>query len=186
MIKTHHFNNRAIEAALYYVRLKTHNGSLLFGCPEEQAEVPSVAVPSGDGVTGDAMANVTGSVTGANASLSQIVADELLFAAKHRGISLDQWVIVPDAVHALVFVRENRPDPEVVTGKPRLLTSFVAGFKAATAKRINLIRNQPGSSVWQRSYNEQLVEDEFMLMRLRKRISDAESVVISSAQVLSR
>lgn len=182
MIKTHHFNNRAIEAALYYVRLKTHNGSLLFGCPEDQAEVLSVSVPSGDGVTGD----VTGSVTAANASLSQIVADELLFAAKHRGISLDQWVIVPDAVHALVFVRENRPDPEVVTGKPRLLTSFVAGFKAATAKRINLMRNQPGSSVWQRSYNEQLVEDEFMLMRLRKRISDAESVVISSAQVLSR
>lgn len=182
MIKTHHFNNRAIEATLYYVRLKTHNGSCLFACPEDQAEVSSVATSSGD----DLQADATDGLATVNASLSQIVADELLFAAKHRGISLDQWVIVPDAVHALVFVRENRPDPEVMTGKPRLLTSFVAGFKAATAKRINLIRNQPGSSVWQRSYNEQRVEDEFMLMRLRKRISDAESIVISSAQVLSR
>ncbi|NJM96634.1 MAG: hypothetical protein HC800_05025 [Phormidesmis sp. RL_2_1] len=107
------------------------------------------------------------------------MADELLLAANHPGIALDQWVIVPDALHALVFIRESRPDLEVKTGKPRLLNAFIASFKAATAKRINLIRNQPGSPVWQRSYREQRVEDEFMLARLRKRISSAEGGQLS-------
>ncbi|MEL7350926.1 MAG: hypothetical protein AAF171_27070 [Cyanobacteria bacterium P01_A01_bin.116] len=154
MIKKTPFNNRSVEAALYYVRLKTHSGASLFDLSEETSLTST--------------------------SAAQIVADELLLAAGDRGITLDQWVIVPDAIHALVFIRENRPDPEASVGKPRLLTSFIASFKAATAKRINLIRNQPGSPVWQRSYNEQHVEDEYMLSRLRARISSADRVVVSS------
>lgn len=113
-------------------------------------------------------------------ALSKIVSDELLLAASCRGITLDQWAIVPDALQALIFVQEDRPDFAITSRKPRLLNAFVASFKAATAKRINLIRNQPGSPVWQRSYQEQRVEDEFMLARLRKKINTADNIVESS------
>lgn len=160
MINTSQFKNRPIEAALYYVRLKTYNSGALFTLPEFSADY-------------------------ATSPLAKIAADELLLSAgNYQGIALDQWAIVPDALHALIFIRENRPDPDSKSGKPRLLTSFVASFKAATAKRINLLRNQPGSPVWQRSYNEQRIEDELMLSRLRKRISDVDSVVISSLAVI--
>lgn len=173
MIKTSQVNNRAVEATLYYVRLKTHRSSSLFGPAQDSPENELSELTQ------------TPATALSKAAFSKIVADELLFAADQRDIALDQWVVVPDAVHALVFVRENRPDLELSTGKPRQLTSFVAAFKAATAKRINLMRNQPGSSVWQRSYNEQRIEDEFMLSRLRRKITDANDVIVSS-QLFSR
>lgn len=172
LIKTSQVQNRAVEATLYYVRLKTHKSSRLFGTSQDSPE------------TALSETTQTPSTALSKAAFSKIVADELLLAADHRDIALDQWVVVPDAVHALVFIRENRPAPEGI-GKPRQLTSFIAAFKAATAKRINLMRNQPGSSVWQRSYNEQRVEDEFMLSRLRRKITDANDVIISS-QLLSQ
>ena len=42
------------------------------------------------------------------------------------------------------------------------------------------MRNQPGSSVWHRSYQEQRVEDELMLARLRKKLNESETRVLSS------
>jgi hypothetical protein len=40
------------------------------------------------------------------------------------------------------------------------LGSFVAGFKAATTKRINVARGLPGTPVWQRNYYEHVIRDE--------------------------
>lgn len=159
MINTSPLNYRSIEATLYYVRLKTHGSSRLFELPESQAEYSDSSVLV--------------------SSHARIVADELLLsAADHKGISLDQWAVVPDALHALICLQDYA-DQALKIGKPRLLTSFIAGFKAVTAKRINLVRNQPGSPVWQRSYKEQRMADELMVSRLRKRISTIDSVVIS-------
>lgn len=144
------------------MRLTTHDGSPLFGPSFGQS---------------DALIDSPNS----QASLATIVADELQqLAARHHGVVVDQWVLLPDALHALISLEEVRHSLEPkAKGKPRLLTSFVAGLKAATAKRINLMRNQPGSSVWRRSYNEQLVEDEIMLARLRKKLNESESIILA-------
>ncbi|MGB3293138.1 MAG: hypothetical protein WBB01_09135 [Phormidesmis sp.] len=159
MINTSQFNHPSIKAALYYVRLKTHGSSRLFELPESQAEYSESSVLV--------------------SSCARIVADELLLsAADHKGITLDQWAVVPDALHALICLHDPS-DQGLKIGKPRLLTSFIAGFKAVTAKRINLVRNQPGTPVWQRSYKEQRMADELMLSHLRKRISTIDSTVIS-------
>lgn len=45
-------------------------------------------------------------------------------------------------------------------------------FKAATAKRINNLRNTPGGPVWQRNYYERVIRDERELERARKYILD--------------
>ena len=37
---------------------------------------------------------------------------------------------------------------------------MVAGFKSAVSKRINAVRQQPGSPVWQRNYYEHVIRDE--------------------------
>ena len=145
------------------MQLRTHNGHALFDAIDPN--------------TSDAHSHT---------SLTQVVADELKLAAKGSRVTLDQWFIFPDALHALIFLHESRRDRitstpntrNITPGKPRHLTSFVAGLKAATAKRINLLRNQPGSPVWQRSYKEQLIEDDAMLSRLKKSISETNRVVM--------
>ena len=145
------------------MRLKTYSDHRLFELPEK-----SFSDYSGSPVL--------------ISSQAKIVADELLLsAAGHPGIALDQWAIVPDALHALVCLQDySIGGGDTKVGKPRLLTSFIAGFKTVTAKRINLVRNQPGSPVWQRSYKEQRMEDALILSRLRNRIGTLDSVVISS------
>lgn len=139
-----------MKAALYYIRLDTYNSKALF----EGTEATTL-------------------------SFAQIAADELLAAAKQKEITIDRWAVTPDAIHALVGITENCLDQAYKVGKPRMLTSFVAGVKAATAKRINLVRNQPGSPVWQRSYREQRVEDARTLARLTEKIERANSVSVS-------
>lgn len=158
LIKISKRSGSSLKTTLYYVRLKTHDSTQLFE-------------PTKKGTAFDAVNRPT--------SLAKIVADELLQASTHHpDITLDQWVLEPNALHALISVKEDRPNPDAKS-KPRSLTSFVAELKAATAKRINLMRNQPGSSVWQRSYNEQRVDDEMMLARLRKKLNESEQVVIA-------
>jgi len=151
--------NPLVKAALYYIRLDTHNNSALF---------------KGD-VAGSENSSESKAVSAT--SFSQIAADELQAAAKRKGITLNQWAIAPDAIYALVCIYESRPDQEHRFGKPRALSAFVAGVKAATAKRINLVRNQPGCPVWQRSYREQRINDDRTLARLVKQMEMVESKV---------
>lgn len=142
--------NSLVSAALYYIRLDAHSSALF------QDKAVSAT------------------------SFAQVAADELLAAATHKGIVLNQWAVAPDAIHAVVCISENRLDQNDRIGKPRQLTYFVAGVKAATAKRINLMRNEPGCPVWKRSYREQRIEDDRTLSRLTAQIQTAQSVKASS------
>ncbi len=197
MIKISKLNNPPVKAALYYVRIKTYNDNCLF---EVSADLTSADLTSAD-LTSVNLTSVNLEVPtrdaslkpSAAASIAQIAVDELLLAAEQRGITLEQWVILPDALHALIALQDHGHDPlgaklrdgkalqgNRTTGKPRALNTFVARFKAATAKRINLQRNQPGSLVWQRSYSEQRIEDERMLSRLQHNIRSLDKVVMRS------
>lgn len=110
----------------------------------------------------------------------QIVADEWVRSAlHHQNIELDNWLVMPDHVSGIVVLKSygggigsRSLQPTLESTKPRLLSFFVAGFKAAAAKRINLLHNQPGRPVWQRSYDEQLISDVVTLDRLRQQIYD--------------
>ena len=157
MIKNTKYGQSSVETTLYYVRLKTHDGDSLF----ESVKPPERATLSH--------------------SLAKIVADELCqVATNYKGITLDQWMLEPDSLHALVSLQTPQTQQTNQSGKPALLSAFIAGLKAATAKRINLIRNEPGSPVWQRNYQEQRIEDDTILSLLRKKLSDSTSILYSS------
>ncbi|HEY9878839.1 MAG TPA: hypothetical protein V6D29_10310 [Leptolyngbyaceae cyanobacterium] len=111
-------------------------------------------------------------------SLGQIVAQEwVTISRSHREIELDAWIVRPNCVQGILWVPAT---PSSVSSaalavfpespKPRQLSAFVAGFKAAAAKRINLVRNQPGFAVWQRNYTEALLPNAAALNRMRQLI----------------
>ncbi len=55
---------------------------------------------------------------------------------------------------------------------PRSLASFIAGFKSAVTKRINVMRGTPGAPVWQRNYWEHIIRDDAALQRIRRYIAE--------------
>ncbi|MGB3201070.1 MAG: hypothetical protein WBA99_09210 [Nodosilinea sp.] len=114
-----------------------------------------------------------------------IVADEWArSAANRKGIAIDAWSITPNRLDSIVFLQvpltptADLPDswvPRLGSPKPWILSSFIASFKAAAAKRINLRLNQVGQSVWQRNYDERLITDEARLSQLRQQFQAAKS-----------
>jgi putative transposase len=55
-----------------------------------------------------------------------------------------------------------------ISMKPRSLSSLMAGFKSATTKRINLLRDAPGMPVWQRNYYEHIIRNKESLRVIRE------------------
>lgn len=56
--------------------------------------------------------------------------------------------------------------------QPKSLGSLVGGFKSAVTRRLNDIRDNPGSPVWQRNYYERVIRDEGDLHAVRQYIAD--------------
>jgi len=56
--------------------------------------------------------------------------------------------------------------------EPNSISSFVAGFKSAVTKRINLLRNNRDIPIWQRNYYESIIRDEQSLIVIREYIKN--------------
>jgi REP element-mobilizing transposase RayT len=54
--------------------------------------------------------------------------------------------------------------------EPNSISSFVAGFKSAVTKRINLLRNNRDIPIWQRNYYESIIQDEQSLLAIQEYI----------------
>jgi REP element-mobilizing transposase RayT len=61
----------------------------------------------------------------------------------------------------------SQPKIGIAHRRPRSLSSFIAGFKSATTKRINRFRNAPGTPVWQRNYYDHIIRDDRALHQIR-------------------
>ncbi len=61
---------------------------------------------------------------------------------------------------------------ELLSPESGSLGAVVRAFKSAATKRVNTLRETPGSPVWQRGFYERIVRDEDELMRVREYIRD--------------
>mgnify|MGYP001141816189 CR=1 FL=1 len=85
-------------------------------------------------------------------------------------VNVDAFVVMPNHVHGIIILndcdvgaRHAVPLPNVERfGKPvpGSIPTIVRSFKSAVTNRINLMRNTPGASVWQRNYYERIIRDE--------------------------
>lgn len=159
------------QAGAYFVTLCTQDRECLFG------EI----------VNGEMRLNEAG----------RVVAHEWIKTAKIRDeIELDEWVVMPNHFHGILVIADGRGDPQVArknppvapmngttisgeqgdrrvapTGpQPRSIGAVMAGFKSAATKRINELRQTPGTKLWQRNYWEHIVRNEPELNRIREYI----------------
>ena len=97
--------------------------------------------------------------------IGKIVAEEWLNTPKIRpNFQLDAWVIMPNHLHGIVIINEHiletgKGNQDILGARnaplrqePNSISSFVAGFKSAVTKRINLLRNNRDIPIWQRNY----------------------------------
>jgi REP element-mobilizing transposase RayT len=109
----------------------------------------------------------------------EIVAEEWQKSSQIRQeIALDRWVIMPNHIHGIVMIHaptdirknDQRINSTTSRMKPRSLSSFITGFKSATTKRVNQIRDTPRTPFWQRNYYDRIIRDESALSDIRQYI----------------
>ncbi|MCX6257619.1 MAG: transposase, partial [Bacteroidia bacterium] len=86
--------------------------------------------------------------------MGQIVHDEWVKSFEIRDeLFCDEWVIMPNHLHAIVFIdgtvvgthgRASLQPTGIAYRPPKSVSSFVAGFKSVTTKRINELRGYSG------------------------------------------
>jgi putative transposase len=98
--------------------------------------------------------------------------------------SIDAFVIMPNHLHAIIVIRElsavagggekgegTSPLQGGQVEKPAL-GQTVAYYKYQTTKRINQMRDMPGTPFWQRNYWEHVVRNDGELNRIREYIEN--------------
>ncbi len=125
--------------------------------------------------------------------LGQIVANEWMKTPQIRSdFDLDGWVVMPNHIHGIVVINSlNQPhdaiapvgahrhapqDASPKTGiayrRPHSVSSFIAGFKSATTKQINIQRNAARTPVWQRNYYDHIIRSEDSLHHIQTYIQN--------------
>jgi putative transposase len=127
--------------------------------------------------------------------IGQIVVQEWLKSSEIRQeIGLDEWVLMPNHLHGIVWIQDQdqgngdaygersyriqglqteKLNQEGLRRKPLQsgsLGSFVNGFKCSVTRRVNLIRYHSDLPFWQRNYYESIIRDETHLINIKEYI----------------
>lgn len=134
-------------------------------------------------------------------NFGQLIKEEWLKSAEIRNeIEFDDFVIMPNHFHGIVIINQeiNRdfmkndvdfqdnnvgangrsPLQQIqssrpkISMKPKSISSLIAGFKSATTKKINIIRNTPQNPVWQRNYYDHIIRNDESLARIREYVQN--------------
>ena len=105
--------------------------------------------------------------------------------ASRSNFSLDEWIIMPNHLHAILCKGEAPVDykqkkhvpsdtaPIEPKGtKPGSLGAIIQNFKSISTRKINQVRKASGLPLWQRNYYERIVRNEEELNRIRKYIQE--------------
>ena len=76
------------------------------------------------------------------------------------GIRLHAFIIMPNHVHGIIEIVPGQKTNSQPIGKQTPVSEIVRQLKTFSARKINAMRNTPGSSLWQRNYYEHVIRDE--------------------------
>ena len=156
------------QPGAYFVTVCTHKKRFLFG----------------QIVDGDMYLNKTG-------YLVQSIWEYL--PVRFPAIQLDTFIVMPNHIHGIITIGEDRvgtihavsyrraagsrgtngelPLPQTRIQRRRMLLPKVIGyFKMNSSKRVNMMHNTQGTSLWQRNYYEHVIRSEDELQQIREYI----------------
>ncbi|KPK87129.1 hypothetical protein AMJ80_12340 [bacterium SM23_31] len=109
---------------------------------------------------------------------------------KRKNIVLDAYVVMPNHFHGILFMidtrrgipprrdcaptntendRNYRKFGEMISGS---LPAIIRSFKSAATKKINNLRNERGTPLWQRNYYEHIIRNDADLQKIREYITN--------------
>ena len=131
----------------------------------------------GDVVDGQMRLNKYGAIVAEEWQRSSVI---------RREIELDAWVVMPNHFHGIVIIdipvgsngnnhvgandRSPLRDYTHPRMKPKSLSSLMAGFKSVVTKEINILRDAPGTKLWQRNYYEHIIRNQDAMDKIRRYI----------------
>jgi putative transposase len=146
------------EAGGYFITICTYNRKYLFGEILDQ----------------EVVVNDTGEV-----------AEQwwLKLGYKFTNVKLDYYVIMPNHIHGIVIISEEKNDVGAIHELPllrrgrierrqMLIPKIIGYFKMNSAKRINQLHDSTGDPLWQRNYYEHIIRNESELYRIREYIQN--------------
>lgn len=95
-------------------------------------------------------------------------------------VVLDEYCLMPDHFHGIIFIL-NKVQPSTLTTvisvketipKIKPLGQLIGAFKTISTKQINISRNTPGETVWQRNYYDRVIRKETELGHIRTYIME--------------
>ena len=107
-----------------------------------------------------------------------IVADSWQWLARqYPHVSLDEWCVMADHLHGILMLNDPVTDVHAAatadddpTKSAKPLGQLIGAFKTVSTKRVNLLRETPGTVLWQRDFWERIVRDEAELNATRRYI----------------
>lgn len=83
----------------------------------------------------------------------------------------DEWIVMPNHFHAIVVIADksrrggSRTAPTIDKRKP--LGRLIGAFKTVSTKKINILRDAPGTKLWQRNYYEHIIRNQDAIDKIR-------------------
>lgn len=123
-------------------------------------------------------AHVFGQIVDGNVELNdlgRLVEEEWTRTALIRpSVDTDLFVVMPNHLHGLLFLRETTPSDGVSSGAATLransLGSIIGQFKSIVTKRSRSLAVPPGGPIWKRNYYDHIVRNQPSLDRIRRYI----------------
>ena len=116
-----------------------------------------------------------------NPNYRKIVEKSWVDLPDHCGnIKLNEYIIMPNHFHGIITItvaanpvvaHHESPD-NIKYRRKMLLPKIIGRFKMTSAKQINMARNTPGISVWQRNYYEHIIRDDESFYRISEYIKN--------------
>lgn len=101
--------------------------------------------------------------------------------ASFPNMKLDSFIIMPNHVHLIILIGDDGQDTKdshLVDAnnpngcRPQSLGAAIQNFKSVSARRINRIRGNNKTPIWQRNYYERIIRNDIELSEIRKYFQD--------------
>lgn len=111
----------------------------------------------------------------------EIVAETYQWLCQHYShLYTDKWIIMPNHFHAIMVITDqpckgvsrNAPTGNLLRPiiKPKPLGRLIGALKTVSTKKINILRDAPGTPLWQRNYYEHIIRNQDAIDKIREYI----------------